>query len=138
MAETRRERVLRRETKGRIDDDAAAERMRAQFETPIPLPTGAGGGLRIAAVDDDAAGGGHYYCYLQRIDATNWDKDAAATVDDTGYAESVIVCNLAEMGSSVHNLDTGDRLICWQEKDDEGNWRWVGFEAFGRHTFGEK
>jgi hypothetical protein len=38
----------------------------------------------------------------------------------------------------IHIDDAGELLLCWQEADDEKNMRWVGFEAFGRHTFGEK
>jgi hypothetical protein len=137
MSEGDIQRVRRREVKLQVSDDAAAAMMQAELELPTALGAAGGGEMRIAKVDDDSAGGGHYYCYLQKIDATYWDNDSAATVNDPAFAEQVLVCNLAEMGSDVHNLDTGDLLICWQERDDEGNERWVGFEAFGRHTFGE-
>lgn len=139
MSETAIQRIRRREVALRIADDAAAERMEAEIEMPTPTAAGGyAGTLRVAKVDSDAAGGGHYYCKIQKIDATNWDKDTAAMVDDPGYAELVIVCNLAEMGTNKHRLSSAntDRLICWQEADDEGNLRWVGVEVFGRGDFG--
>lgn len=104
----------------------------------IRRPIGSGGSkIRIAQVDSDATGGGHYNCTLQRIDATNWNTDSGSTVDDTSQSDSIIVCNLAEIGSGVHDLDANDLMFCWLEGDDEGNIRWVGLEVMGRHTFGE-
>lgn len=88
----------------------------------------------IAKVDSDATGGGYYNCYIQILDATDWETDTDL-FEDTG--ESVVVLNAVEAGSSVHNLDAGDYIIGHSTKDDEGNTRFVGNEVFGRHTFGE-
>ncbi len=89
----------------------------------------------IAEIDSDAAGGGYYNCHLQSIDATDWNTDTADQFDDIG--DSVVVMNLAEVGVDIHNLDAGNKIICWYIIDDEGNARLVGNEVFGRHTFGE-
>lgn len=89
----------------------------------------------IAEVDTDATGGGYYNCYLQTLDADDWESDTDLC-DDTGD-DTVVVLNLVESGSAVHNLDANDKIICWKKPDDEGNTRYVGVEVFGRHTFGE-
>ena len=94
-----------------------------------------GGGLSIAKVIDDADGGGYYNCYLQTLDATDWNSDTADQLDDTG--DSILVLNLCEVGVDVHNLDAGDLIVCWTMDDDEGNLRYVGIEVQGRHDFGE-
>jgi len=93
-----------------------------------------GGGEVIAKVDSDANGGGYYNCHLQTFDADDWDTDIDP-FGDTG--DSIVVLNLAETGSSVHNLDAGDLIRCSTITDDEGNTRYVGVEVLGRHTFGE-
>ncbi len=90
----------------------------------------------IAEVDSDSgSNGGYYNCHLQTLDATDWNSATADQLDDIG--DSVIVLNLSEIGTSVHNLDAGDLIRCWYITDDEGNARLVGNEVFGRHTFGE-
>jgi hypothetical protein len=95
----------------------------------------AGGEIFIAKVVSDATGGGYYNCHLQSLDATDWDTTTADQLDDTGG--NVIVLNLVEIGSNVHNLVVGRLILCWKMKDDEGNDRYVGIEAHGRHSFGE-
>lgn len=92
-------------------------------------------GLNIAKVTGNATGGGYYNCTLQTLDATDWDTTQADQLDDKG--DSVVVLNLAEIGTSIHNLDAGDLILCQYITDDEGNTRLVGNEVFGRHTFGE-
>lgn len=89
----------------------------------------------IAEVDSDATGGGYYNCHLQTLDATDWDTTTADQLDDVG--DSVVVLNLAEIGSSIHNLAAGDLIICWKFNDDEATERYVGMEVIGRHTSGE-
>ncbi len=109
----------------------------AQPQRSRPRLMGQGGGkLFIARVVSDATGGGYYNCYLQTLDATDWDTNTTILQNPTTLT-SVVVANLAEIGSSVHNLDAGNFLICWQAKDDESNERYIGVEVFGRHTFGE-
>jgi len=94
------------------------------------------GTMYIAEVDSDVTGkGGYYNCHLQDLDATDWESDTADQVDDKG--NSVVVLNLAEIGTAIHNLDAGDHIQCFKFKDDEENIRYVGSEVFGRHTFGE-
>ena len=102
----------------------------------IPLRSGgAAGSVMIAEVDSDATGGGYYNCHLQTLDATDWDSATADQLDDTG--DSVVVLNLCEIGTSVHNLDAGDLIACWTMTDDDNNARYVGVEVQGRHDFGE-
>jgi hypothetical protein len=116
-----------------------ANRMRLA-STPTQRRRNRGGGrgttgtIAIASVDSDATGGGYYNCHKQTLDATDWDTDTNP-FDDTG--DSIVVLNLAEAGSSVHNLDAGDLIMYWSLTDDESNTRNVGVEVFGRHTFGE-
>ncbi|MHA1220134.1 MAG: hypothetical protein ACTSQB_00195 [Candidatus Heimdallarchaeota archaeon] len=89
----------------------------------------------IAKVDSNADGGGYYNCYLTILDADDWDTDNADQFDSIG--DLVVVLNLAEVGIDIHDLDTGDLIVCWEHEDDEGNVRLVGNEVIGRHTFGE-
>ena len=96
-------------------------------------PSSSSGIMFIAEVDSDAAGGGYYNCHLQTLDATDWNTDTADQFDDTG--DSVVVLNLAENGEDVHNLDAGNKIICFKMRDDEGNVRLVGNEVFGRNNF---
>jgi len=100
------------------------------------LAKNAGGEMFIAEVVSDATGGGYYNCQLQSLDATDWDTTTADQLDATDDDEQIVL-NIAEIGSSVHNLDAGDLIICFNFTDDEGNVRLVGNEVFGRHTFGE-
>jgi len=93
-----------------------------------------GGGAVIAQVDSNATGGGYYNCHLQTFDADDWNTDTDP-FSDTGA--SIVVLNLAEVGSSVHNLDAGALIRCSTFTDDEGNVRYVGVEVMGKHTFGE-
>jgi len=79
----------------------------------------------IAEVDSDATGGGYYNCHLQKLDATDWNTDTADQLDDTG--DSVVVLNLAEIGTNVHNLDAGDILFGHETYDDEGTKIRLGF-----------
>lgn len=99
-----------------------------------PMQSRAAVGMFIAKVDSDAAGGGYYNCHLQIFDATDWGTDTDP-FEQTG--DSVVVLNIAEVGSSVHNLDAGDYIIGEIVKDDEGNAKHIGNEVIGRHTFGE-
>ena len=100
---------------------------------------GRGGGtstgtITIASVDTDATGGGYYNCHKQTLDADDWDTDTNP-FDDTG--DSIVVLNLAEAGSSVHNLDAGDLIMYWSFTDNGGTARNVGVEVLGKHTFGK-
>lgn len=132
-----------RETEIRQINQERINRLEAEAEAlHIPEPQsgsddggGGGTGMYIAQVDSDATGGGYYNCHLQTLDATNWDTTTADQLDDTG--DSLAVLNLCEIGSSIHNLDAGDLIVCWQFTDDEGNSRYVGIEVQGRHDFGE-
>lgn len=99
------------------------------------IQSSAVGAKFIAKVDSDATGGGYYNCHIQILDATDWDTTTADQLDDTG--DSVVVLNLVEEGTAIHNLDAGDLIIGHSEKDDAGNVRLVGNEVFGKHTFGE-
>ncbi|OQA02122.1 MAG: hypothetical protein BWY71_00126 [Planctomycetes bacterium ADurb.Bin412] len=93
--------------------------------------------LYIAKVVSDATGGGYYNCYLQTIDATYWKTNTLALANAEAEPVSHVVLNLAEIGSSVHNLDANDLIVCWKTIDNAGTSRYVGIEVFGRHTFGE-
>jgi len=90
-------------------------------------PSSAESRMYIAEVDSDAAGGGYYNCHLQTLDATDWNTDIADQLDDTG--DSVVVCNIAEIGADRHELEANDRMICWKFTDDEGDGRYVGIPA---------
>ena len=123
--------------------ELAAADERAEREM-LPRAEGTGGGTGragasgrgevIAKVDSDATGGGYYNCHLQTFDADDWNTDTDP-FSDTGA--SIVVLNLAEEGSSVHNLDAGALIRCSTFTDDEGNVRYVGVEVMGKHTFGE-
>ena len=82
--------------------------------------------MYIAEVDSDAAGGGYYNCYLQTLDATDWNTDTDPLIDADSTS---VVMNLAEVGADRHELDANDRLVCWKFTDDEGNTRLVGIPA---------
>jgi hypothetical protein len=90
--------------------------------------------MYIAKVDSEATGGGHYNCYLQKIDADDWDtdNDPFENIDD----ETVIVLNLPEKGTDKHNLTADDLIMCFRVVDDDGNNRYVGNETLGRTTYG--
>ena len=83
--------------------------------------------LYIAMVDSDATSGGHYNCHLQNV--------TGGTFSDIG--DSVVVLNLAEQGSNIHNLDAGDLILCWDTADSTAGNQLTGVEILGRHTFGE-
>ncbi len=130
-----------------IQNKVAAMTARIEAERPpaprppevpplVRMPRSLPGKLFIAKVVSDATGGGYYNCYLQTLDATYWDTDTTILKNPTTL-ESVVVLNLAEVGSAVHNLDAGNFIICWKATDDESNERYIGVEVFGRHTFGE-
>jgi len=118
-----------------------AERPPAPRPPEVPplvrMPRSLPGELFIAKVVSDATGGGYYNCYLQTIDAAYWETNTNAVIDAEAEPVSIVVLNLAEIGSSVHNLDANNLIVCWKTTDDEGISRYVGFEVFGRHTFGE-
>ena len=80
----------------------------------------------IAEVIEDSTGGGYYSCYLQTLDADDWDLDNNP-LDNIG--NPVVVLNLAEVGADRHELDATDKIICWKFTDDEGNTRYVGIAA---------
>ena len=68
-------------------------------------------------------GAGYYNCYLQSLDATNWDTNDDIC-SDTGF--TIVVLNLAETGTSGHVLTADDKIICSKFIDDEGNDRYIG------------
>jgi len=75
-------------------------------------------------------------------DEGNTDIYVRTTIPISAIADGTIsqgmeVVNMAEIKSSVRNLDAGDYLLAWRHVDDENNVRWLGIEVFGRHTFGE-
>ena len=106
--------------------------------TALSIKGNAGGtnNTIIAKVDDisDFGAGGYYKCTIQKLDSTDWETNNDIC-DDT--SNTIVVLNLAENGSAIHNLDNGDKIICWKFTDDEGKIRYVGNEVIGRHTFGE-
>jgi len=85
----------------------------------------------IAEVDSNAEGGGYYNCYLQTIDADNWNTDTDALESE---GDSVVVMNIAEIGLDVHELRDGDRILCWKKTDDEGNERYIGIPCLKMGT----
>jgi hypothetical protein len=89
----------------------------------------------IAEVISDSTGGGYYNCYLQELNGDNWDQDSVDPFENT--TDQVVVLNLAEINSTVHNLDAGDKIRCRRFRDTDGTIRYEGNEVFGRHTFGE-
>ena len=94
----------------------------------------AGGEMFIAEVTSSDTGGGYYDCTLQKFDSSDWKTDSDAFENTSSDVE---VLNIVEVGSSIHNLDAGDKIACWQIVDDEDNTRYIGVEVFGRHDFGE-
>lgn len=87
----------------------------------------------IAEIDSNATGGGYYNCHLQSLDATDWDSTTADQLDDVG--ESVVVLNLAEIGSSIWTLKAGDSFPCWKFTDDEGAVQYIGYRAVNGTVF---
>ncbi|MDD4916150.1 MAG: hypothetical protein PHW13_14085, partial [Methylococcales bacterium] len=131
-----------------IQNKVAAMTARIEAERPpaprppevpplVRMPRSVAGELLIAKVVSDATGGGYYNCYLQTIDATYWGTDTSALTNAEAIPVSIVVLNLAEVGSSVHDLAANDLIVCWVKTDDEGNSRYEGLEINGRHTFGE-
>lgn len=91
----------------------------------------------IAEVATVATGGGYYNCYLQTLDATDWDTTESDQLDNLGgeSATTVVVLNLDEIGSSNHALSAGDIIYCARFIDDEGNARYAGTSAFTGQIF---
>jgi len=101
------------------------------------IPPMISGKMYIAEVDNHTdCSGGYYNCHLQSLDATNWNTSESDQLNNSSD-DTVEVLNLAEIGSSINNLNSGDLIICWKHTDDEDNIRYIGNEVFGRHTFGE-
>jgi len=101
--------------------------MRDQSPPPRRRPPVGFARTFIAEVDSAAAGGGYYNCHLQSIDADDWNTDTADQFDDVG--DSVVIMNISEVGANRHELDAGNKIICWQFTDDEGNVRYCGLAA---------
>ena len=98
---------------------------------PVPRirrPISGGTEMFIAEVSTVATGGGYYNCYLQTLDATDWDSTTADQLEKTGGAgaSTVVVLNLDEIGAAKHSLSAGDLIMCGRFTDDEGNARYVG------------
>ena len=100
-------------------------------------PSFGGGKLFIAKVVSDATGGGYYNCYLQTINTIYWDTNTLALTNAEAVPVPIVVLNLAEIGSNVHNLAANKYIWGFIEIDSAGNRRHIGLEVFGRHTFGE-
>jgi len=80
-------------------------------------------------VQSAGTGDGIYNCYEQNIDATEWADTAGDDKLDDKNSTSVEVLNLMETDPDASYscaLAQGDRLRAWQQKDDEGNKRWIG------------
>jgi len=92
--------------------------------------------LYIAEIDSAATGGGYYNCHLQSLDSTDWNTSNSDQLDPVG--NSIVVLNIAEIGTSNHGLSAGDAMLCWSFTDDEGVNRYLGEQtATYRIRFGK-
>ena len=90
-----------------------------------------GGIGAIMEVQSAATGDGIYSCKKQVLDATEWADTAGDDKfdDDTIDTNSYEVLNLREndpVSSYTAALGLYDRIVAWEEEDDEQNKRWVG------------
>jgi len=89
----------------------------------------------IAKVSTNATGGGYYNCYLQSLDATDWNTTTANQLSDVG--STVVVLNLPEIpiggDTASHKLSANDLIMCWKFIDDSGNAKYIGIDADRYH-----
>jgi len=93
------------------------------------------GALILAQVQNPLTGGGYYNCYLiDKYQAANWDSGSSLFAFASADTE---VLNITEDGTNSHNLNALDLILCWQITDDAEEKRYIGFEWFGKISFGE-
>ncbi len=81
--------------------------------------SGSSSGMIIAEVDSNATGGGYYYCFKQKLDATDWDTTNADQLDKTGEPAAYSATTTYEAGALVKSGGT-----YWESKkssDDDPN-----------------
>jgi len=88
-------------------------------------------GIKVFEVQEAGTGDGIYNCYEQILDSSNWDGTDG---DSPKFAElnedEIEVLNIEEYdppAAYLPYLDVGDLIFAWEQEDDEGETRWVGY-----------